>query len=454
MNIQFETTEKVNGKFTVEIDLADIQPDCDKILKNIRKRANVPGFRPGQVPMGMIKRQYGREARMEAMNDCVGKTLTKYLDDNKIRIIGKILDDPDHEPVDLEKDGPYTFKFDVAIRPEMNVTIDATTTIPYYNIAIDDKMIDTQANAYARQHGEYVTAEGYDAEKNDMLKGDLRQLDSEGNTLEGGVTVSEAVLMPSYIKVDDQKKLFDGAKLGDIITFNPRKAYPDNDAEVASLLKIKREEVAEMNSDFSYQVTEVKRYEPAAMDKKLFDAVCGEGKASTEEEFRKYLADELKPQLTIESDYKFLDDIHKECDRQTADVAMPEALLKRLMKENNKDKDDAYIEEHFAASVAYLKWQLIREEIAEKEGIKVDRAEMKAAARARVRMQFAQYGMTNVPDDYIDKYADEMLQKGEHNEEFIDMALDKMLIEKLKTVVKLDEKNISIDDFRNLGKKE
>lgn len=453
MNIQFETSENVNGKLTITVEDADIQQEVSKILKDYRKRANIPGFRPGNAPMGLIKRQVGQQAKMDAINKFVGNAMYKYFDDNKIKTLGQPMPDPSHTPVDMEADGPYIFKFDVAIRPEFSVNIDANTAIDYYNIAVDDELIGQQVDSYARRHGEYVKAEAYDPDKNDMLKGDLRQLDADGNTLEGGITLSEAVLMPEYIKVDDQKKLFDGAELGDIITFNPRKAYPDNDTELASLLHLDKEEAAKIESDFSYQITEIQRYEPAKVDQALFDKVYGEGEVSSTEEFRTRIADELKPQLTVNSDYKFLEDLHTECERQTEGVAFPEALLKQMLMEANKDKGEEYVERNFAGSLRQLKWQLIKEQLAETNGIKVDDSDLKAAARARVRMQFAQYGMSEVPEEYINKYADDMLKKRENIDEFVDHALDGKLIAKLKGVVKLNEKTVTLNEFRQMTSK-
>lgn len=452
MNIQFETSENVNGKLTLTVEMADIQPEYDKILKDYRKRANVPGFRPGNAPMALIKRQVGPQAKMDALNKLVGREMYKYFEDNKIHTLGQPMPNSEQVPVDVESDGPYVFVFDVAVRPQLNVKIDGDTTIDYYNIAIDDKLIDQQVDSYARRHGEYVKAEEYDPAKNDMLKGDLRQLDEAGNTLEGGITVSEAVLMPEYIKVDDQKKLFDGVKLGDIVTFNPRKAYPENDAEIASLLKLKKEEVAGVESDFSFQVTEIQRYEPAKVDQALFDKVYGEGKASSEEEFRALVAEEMKPQLAMNGDYKFLEDLRKEGERQAEGVAFPEAMLKRLLQDSNPDKSAEDIEKNFANSLNYLRWQLIKEDLAEKNGIKIEEADLKEAARGRVRMQFAQYGMSNVPDEYVNQYADDMLKKQESRSELVDEALDHKLIAVMKGVVKLNEKTVTLDEFREMMK--
>jgi len=452
MNIQFETSENVNGRITLTVEMADIQPEYDKILKDYRRRANIPGFRPGNVPMSLIKRQVGPQAKMDSLNKLVGKKMYEYFDTNHIHTLGSPLPSSEQTPVDMESDGPFVFAFDVAICPELKVAMNGETTMDYYHISIDDKIIDQQANFYSRRHGEYVKADEYDPDKNDMLKGDLRQLDDDGNTLEGGITVSEAVLMPEYIKVDEQKKLFDGAKLGDVVTFNPRKAYPDHVAEVASLLRIKEEEVATAASDFSFQITEIERYEPAKVDQALFDKVYGEGKVTSEEEFRAHIADELKPQLQANSDQKFLEDVRKECERQTESAVFPEALLKRILLEANKDKGEEFVEKNFAGSITQLRWQIIKEQLAEENGVKVEDADLKAAAKERVRMQFAQYGITNAPEEYVEQYATDMLKNRKEIDELADQALDGKLTAALKGVVKLNEKTVTLDEFRELVK--
>ena len=274
MKISFENPDKINGLLTIVVEEEDYKNDVEKTLKDYRKKANVPGFRPGQAPMGMIKRQFGPSVKMEAVNKIIGQQIYKYVQDNKIQMLGEPLTSEKQAPVDIEKDGPYTFMFDIAVAPEMKVSLTGRDKVDYYKIVVDDKTIDQQVDMLASRSGSYEKAENY--EGNDMLKGDLRELDENGNTKEGGITVESAVLMPSYIKVDDQKKLFDGAKLGDIITFNPRKAYPDNDTEVSQLLKIERDAVKDMESEFSYQITEIQRFKKHEVNEELFKQVFGE----------------------------------------------------------------------------------------------------------------------------------------------------------------------------------
>lgn len=448
MNISFENPDKINGLLTVTVEDADYKDDVEKTLKDYRKKANYPGFRPGMVPMGLIKKQFGTSAKMDAINKLVGDQMYKYIQDNKIQMLGEPLPSEKQRPQDLEKDGPYTFAFDVAVAPEFKAELTEKDKIDYYNIKVDDALIDRQIDMFARQSGSYVKAE--DFKNNDMLKGDLRELNADGSTKEGGITVEAAVLMPDYIKVDDQKKLFDGCKPGDIITFNPRKAYPDNDSEVSSLLKIERNEVAAHTGDFSYQITEISRFQPHEVNQELFDNVYGKDNVKSEAEFRKAIAEGLKAQLATDSDFKFIQDVRAYLEKKVGELTYPDTLLKRIMKNNNKDKDDEFVNKNYEASVKELTWHLIKEQLVAANNIKIEDADVKDAAKEAARAQFAQYGMNNVPDEYIENYSAELLKKQESVQPLVDRAIDRKLTAILKGVVKLNEKETTLDDFNKL----
>ncbi len=452
MNILFENPDKVNGLMTVTVEDADFKDNVEKTLKDYRKRANFPGFRPGMVPMGLIKKQFGPSVKMDTLNKYVGEQIYNYIRENKIQMLGEPLPSEKQEPVDIEKDGPYTFMFDIAVAPEFKIELNGDTKIAYYEIQADDKLIDQQVDMFASQLGSYEKADSYDGEKRDMLKGDLRELDADGNTKEGGITVEGAVMMPEYIKVDDQKKLFDNAKPGDIITFNPRKAYPDNDSEVANLLKINRDAVKDVEADFSYQVIEINRFKKADVNQALFDQVFGKDTVKSEEEFRGKIAEGLKPQLQANSDYKFMLDVRKYAEDKVGELTFPDALLKRIMLLNNKDKGEEYVEKNYDESIKQLKWHLIKEQLVAANNIKVEDADVKAAAKEAARMQFAQYGMNNVPEEYLDNYADEMLKKRDSAANFVDSAVEKKLVDALKGVVSLDKKTVTLDEFNELMK--
>jgi len=453
MNISFENSDKVNGLLTITVEEADFNASVEKTLKDYRKKANIPGFRPGQAPMGLIKRQFGASVRYDAVNKFVGEQLYKYIQDNNIQMLGEPLPSAKQEtPADIEKPAPYTFVFDIAVAPEINMTLDGRNKIDYYTIKADDKLINEQIEMYQSRAGKYEKAEEYNAELNDMLKGDLRELDAEGNTKEGGITVEGAVLMPSYIKVDEQKNLFNNAKPGDIITFNPRKAYPEGEAEISALLKIDREVAKDLESNFSFQITEIQRFVKAELNQELFDQVFGEGKVKSEDEFRAKIAEGLKPQLEANSDYKFMLDVRTYCENKVGELTWPDELLKRIMLLNNKDKGEDFVEKNYAESIKQLEWHLIKEQLVKANEIKIEDADVKAAAVEMARMQFAQYGMTNVPDEYVENYANELLKKREAVDNFVERAIDVKLAAALKSTVSLNNKEVTLDEFNEMMK--
>ena len=452
MKISFENPDKVNGLLTLTVETADFQERVEKTLKNYRKKANVPGFRPGMVPMGMIKKQFGEAVKAEEINKLIGEEIYKYINDNKIKMLGEPLASETQEPVDLSKDAPYEFKFDIAVAPEFKVSLTGRDKIDYYTIKVDDELVNRQIDMFASRAGHYDKVEEYQA--NDMLKGDLRELDENGNTKDGGITVEAAVLMPEYIKAEDQKKLFENAKLGDIITFNPKKAYPESDVEVSSLLKVTKEEAANITADFSYQITEISRFVKAEINQELFDSVYGKDEVKDEESFRKKIAEGLSAQLVNDGDYKFLVDLRKHLEDKVGALTFPDALLKRIMLNNNKERGEKFVEENYEQSIKELTWHLIREQLVEANGIKIDDNDIRETAKEAARAQFAQYGMTNIPEEYIDNYANDMMKKKEYVDSLVDRSIDRKLTATLKNVVKLVQKEATLDEFNEMMKGE
>lgn len=451
MNISFENADKINGLLTLTIEKDDYQPEVDKILKDYRKKANIPGFRPGQAPMGLIKRQYGTAVKVDAVNKLLGDKIYEYIRENKIQMLGEPMPNTEKQPeLDFEKGENFEFVFDIAVAPEFKIELSDKDSVDYYNIEVDDKLVDQQVDMFASRAGHYEKVEEYDAAQNDMLKGDMRELDAEGNTKEGGIVVESAVLMPSYIKVDEQKALFDGAKLGNIITFNPKKAYPDSDVEVSSLLKIEKDQAANMTSDFTYQITEISRFTKAELNQELFDQVYGEGAVADEKAFREKIAEGIKLQLQGDQDYKFLVDVRAYAENKVGELQFPTELLKKIMLNNNKDKGEKFVDDNFDASIKELKWHLIKEQLVAATAIKVEDADVKAVAKLAARAQFAQYGMNNIPEEYLEKYADDMLKDRKNIDSLVDRAVDMKLTAALKGVVKLNEKTVSLDEFNKL----
>lgn len=450
MNISFENPDKVNGVLTLTIEKDDYQAEVDKTLKDYRKKANVPGFRVGQAPIGLIKRQFGASVKADVVNKLIGKNLNDYIKDNNIDMLGEPLANANQVPQDLEADGPYTFIFDIAVAPEFKIELTADDSIDYYDIDVDDKLVSQQVEMFQSRAGHYDKVEEYDGSQNDMLKGDLRELDADGNAKEDGIVVEAAVLMPEYIKVDDQRALFDGAKLGSVITFNPKKAYPESNAEIKSLLKIDDAKAEELTSDFTFLVTEISRYTKAEVNQELFDQIYGKDNVKDEADFRQKIAEGIKNQLKSDTDYKFLLDVRAYAENKVGELTFPNELLKRIMLNNNQEKGEAFVNEHFDASFKELKWSLIKNQLVKAAEIKIEDADVKAVAVEAARIQFAQYGMNNVPEEYLEKYANDMLKDKNYIDNLVERAIDVKLADAVKKVVKLNQKTISLDDFNKM----
>ena len=449
MNITFDNSTKAgSGLMTIVIEEADYQDDVRKQLNEYRRRVNMPGFRPGQAPLPLIKKQVGPQIKVDAINKLVGNKIYDYIKDNNINMLGEPMPHLGEEPIDLDQPAPYTLKFDIAIAPEMDVKLTKKNKIVYYDIAVDDKMIDQQVDVYASRGGSYEKVNDY--QDGDMLKGDIRELNADGSTKEGGIEVADAIILPAYMKNDEQKALFQGCKLGDILTINPKKAYPDSTVEISSLLKISKEEAENITADFSYQITEISRYNKHAIDQELFDQTFGEGTVNSEQEFREKIAANLKEQMNQNAEYRFLADVRAYVEKKLGKVEYDDELMKRIMLANNKEHDQEYVDKNYEASIKELTWHLAKNKLLEQCEVKIEDADVKSAAKDMARIQFAQYGMSNIPEEYLDNYAEEMLKKPEQVDQFVNQAADIKLMKALKDVVTLDTKTISFEELQKL----
>jgi trigger factor len=436
---------------TVNIEKADYQEKVEKVLKKYRQQANIPGFRKGMVPMSLIKKQFGKSVTAEEVDRLMQEKVNEYIRENKVNMLGMPLPNEEKmQPIDFDTQENFEFVFDIALAPEFKAELTEKDAIDFYTIAISDEMVNSQVEMYAQRASKYDKVDSY--QDRDMVKGLLAELDAEGNTKEGGIQVEGAVMMPSYMKNDDQKAIFNGAKVNDVLVFNPSVAYEGNAAELSSLLKIKKEEVEGMKSDFSFQIEEITRAIPAALDQALFDQVFGEGAVKSEDEFRGKIKEGIAAQFVADSNYKFLLDVRNYLMEKVGKLEFPDALLKKIMLLNNQDKGESFVEENYDKSIEELTWHLIKEQLVEANGIKVEQDDLLAIAKENTRMQFAQYGMMNLPEDMVENYAKDMLKKKENVEGLVNRAVDSKLIVALKGKVALNNKEVSFDEFNEMLK--
>ena len=449
MNVSFQNIDKVSGLLTVKLEKADYQEKVDKSLKTFRQKAQIPGFRKGMVPMSLVKKMYGKSVIAEEVNKLLSEKVYDYIKSNNVNMLGEPLPNEEKQQViDFDTMEEFEFVFDIALAPEFKAEVSNTDKVDYYTIEVTDEMVENQVKAYTQRNGKYDQVSAY--EDNDMLKGLIAELDENGDTKEGGIQVEGAVLMPSYMKNEEQKAIFANAKVNDVLVFNPNAAYDGHDAEIASLLKIEKEAAAEMKSNFSFQVEEITRFVPGDLNQELFDQVFGKDAVKTEEEFRAKVKEGIAAQFVADSDYKFLIDARKMLMEKVGKLEFPDALLKRIMLLNNKEKGEEFVAENYEKSVEELTWHLIKEQLVKDNEIKVEQEDVINMAKDATKAQFAQYGMMTVPEDILENYAQEMLKKKENVDGLVGRVVEAKLATALKAKVTLNNKTVSMEEFNKM----
>ena len=439
MEFTLKNQDATSAILSVNIQEADYAALVEKQLKNFRQKANIPGFRPGMVPMGLIKKQYGTAVKAEEINKLLQTKIFEYIRENKVDMLGEPLPIEEQQAnINMVEDKEFTFEFEIALAPKFDAVLDKNDTLAYYRIQPTDEMVQGQVDAFAQRCGEYKQVESY--ENGDMLKGTLAE------SVEEGIVVREAVMMPSYMKNDEQKALFAGVKLNDVVTFNPFTAFDGNEAELASLLKVEKSEVAAHNGEFTFAVTEITRFVASEINQNVFDAAFGKDAVKSEEEFRAKIAEQFEARFEVESDYKLLMDVREYLMNKVGKLEFNEAILRRIM-DSNKAEGETVSEEDFQKSLTELRWHLVKEQLAKKFEIKIDDNDVLGVAKAATRDQFAQYGMANVPEDLLENYAKEMLKQEKTREALINRAVDVKLIQAIKAAITLNEEKVSVEDF-------
>ena len=443
MEFTLKNQSATSAILSVTILEADYSALVEKQLKNFRQKANVPGFRPGMVPMGLIKKQYGTAVKAEEINKLLQTKIFEYIRENKIDMLGEPLPIEEQQAgINMAADKEFTFEFEIALAPKFEASLDSNDKLAYYRIQPTEEMIEGQVNAFAQRCGEYKQVESY--ENGDMLKGTLTE------SVEDGIVVREAVMMPSYMKTPEQQALFAGVKVNDVVTFNPFIAFAGNEAELASLLKVEKNEVAAHKGEFTFAVTEITRFVASEINQNVFDAAFGKDAVTNEADFRAKIAEQFETRFEVESDYKLLMDVRAYLMEKVGKLEFDEAILRRIMDMNKAEGAEAVSEEDFQKSLTELTWHLIKEQLARKFEVKIDDNDVLGVAKAATRDQFAQYGMANVPEELLENYAKEMLKQDKTREALVNRAVDVKLIQAIKGAVTLAEEKVSVDDFNKM----
>lgn len=446
MNVNYEKLDNVNGELTVTLEEKDYADKVTRQLKEIGKKHAEPGFRPGHVPAGLIAKKYGTAVKYDVVNKEVADAVFNYIKENKIQVLGQPVPESDNNFDINNKD--FTFKFKVGVAPEFDNHVNKDLHVPYYNIIVPDSMVEEQITALRRRFGRQEPGE--EMEPDAVVKGTITELNEDGSVKEGGVVVENGIIAPVHFKNEDQKKLFEGKKVGDVVRFNPAATCDANPTEMSSMLNIDKADVDAHKGDFNFEIKEIIVLKPAEMNQEFFDNAVGKDKAHNEEEFRAAVKELIAMNFSNDSNYRFTIDAKEAVQNAVGRLELPDQILKDFLMRQNEAMKAENIDEEFDKLRPQLEWDLIRDNVAEKFGVKVSEEDVLDEARGVVARQLMQYGAAGLNEQIIERYAQEVVKEEKQREMLAQNALNRKVFEVIKENVTLDGKEVSVEDFQKL----
>lgn len=437
MNVVEEKIDDLNAVLRVTITPEDYAEKVNKTLNDYRKQANIPGFRPGKIPLSLIKKKYGKAVLAEELNKVVNQSINDFITTNQLNVLGNPLPKADEEVKgDFANPSEFEFAYEIGVAPEFKVNLSKKNKFDYLKVDISDEMLDKEVENLAKRYGSLVAAE--EAGEKDMVLGEFAQV-------EGDIKNTSTVSL-EFISDEDVKKEFVGQKVGAVLTIDPKKVSKGEE-DMAAMLAISKEEAATLEGDFQFTITEIKTMVPAAIDQALFDKLFGEGTIKTEDELRERISADLERMFSNDSDRVFSQTISDTLIEKT-DFELPEAFLKRwIMASSEKEITTEELDAEFDNYKKSLKWQLIQNKLIRENDIKVESEEVVNYTKGLLANQFTQYGMPAPEDAELETQAKEVLKNRDEANKIYDNVYGAKMLTFFKETVKLNEKSLSYDDF-------
>ncbi len=447
MNIVKEQKDELNAVIKIHCVKEDYKPAVDKILKEYRKKINLPGFRNGMVPQSIIKKKYELPVKAEEINKLIQNALNSYISENGINIIGQPLPSTEQKEIHLDSQDDFEFIFDIGLAPVFSVNMSSKDKFTFYDILIDDVLVDKNVTDICKRYGKINVVDV--SQDQDILQGEFTELDVSGNFKADGIKHVSMILIDSVEDAELKNKLI-GLKQDDKLTLDPRK-LSSNDIDLAAMLGIEKSKLPGIGYNFQFKISNVYRMKPAEIDQVLYDNVFGKDVIKTESEFRDKVKDEIAKMLMVESENKMRKDIVHSIINKLK-IKIPDEFLKRWIAAHEKRKlTKEELEKEYEQYVDSLKWQLIENKIIEENGLQLQREEIVAYTKSLINQQMAQYGQTLENDAKIDEIAEQMLQKEEESRKIIGRLYDKKFIDFYKSTCTFKHKEVSYDEFINLA---
>ena len=450
MNVTLDKTSDIEGKFIVNVEEADYEQKVKDELKKIGREAHIPGFRQGHVPAGQIKARFGKQAKSQVLNDTVYEAVINYIRDNKLNVLGEPM------PVEVKEvnldDKDYTFEYEIGLASVLDIKLDKDVKLPYYTIAVSDEMLAEQDKNLCQRLGSQVP--GDEVDERAIVKGVLMQLNEDGTVNEnpGAIQVVNGIVAPFYFKDKDEAAKFTGKKVDDKVVFNPWKSCEGNAAELSSMLNIDKNIAADVKSDFQFTISEIIVLKPAEHNQEFYDNVFGKDKVTDEEGYKKALTEMIARDLAGNSEQLFQADTEKYLMDKYGDMQLPVNFLKKWLVARNEELTAENIDKEFEAMLPSLKWQLIREKVSAELKVEIKEEDLLGYAKAIAYQQFAQYGITNMDDETIEQSAKRLLNDRDTRSRMVERLSDIKLMTAVKEAVTLDNKTVSLEEFRGLVK--
>ncbi len=447
MDVTLEKTGDLEGRLVVKIEEADYAARVKKELKEIGQNRQIPGFRKGHVDMAQLQKRFGKQVKAGVLNDVASDAALKYIEDNKIAILGQPIPADENEMNLDNKD--FTFVYEIGMMPELNIVFDQNVELDFYNIAVSDEMVAEQDKNIRMQAGDRVTTDTYGERA--LVKGTIMQLAEDGQVKADGIQVTDGIVAPFLFKSKEEAAKFEGTKAGDKVVFDAFATCDGNEAEIASMLHIDRDRVEEARGNFEMTITEYVVNKPAELGQEFYDKVFGADTVHNEEEYfarvRDMIAQGLQPNsrslfVRMTEDYLM--------ETYGANMQLPEGFLRKFMVRVNPEIKAEDVDEQLKLALPGMKWEIIEGQAGRVMGVKVEEDDVKAMARSIAMEQLIQYGMGQMAEQMADYYAENLLKDKDQRRRLVDQAYTSKLMNAIHNAVKLNEKTVSLDEFRAL----
>lgn len=453
MNVTFDKTSNVSALLTVAIDENDYKDKVAKELKEIGKKHTIPGFRPGHVPAGELKRRFGKQVTSDIINNEVYNAVINYIQENKLGVLGEPIP-VEVKALDLDNQKDYTFQYELALVPELNIELNKEEHLPYYTIEVSDEMVDEQDKKFRERFGAQVPGE--EVEPNALVKGSIMELNEDGSvkTTEDAIQMINGIVAPMYFKDKAEAEKFAGKHVNDKVVFNPWKTCEGNVTELSSMLGVDKEKAADVKGDFEFSISEIIVLRPADLGQELYDNVFGKDQVKDENAYREGIKELIANELSRNSEMMFRADAEKALvDKYGKDMELPAEVLKKWLVRRNDELTEENIDEEFAKMENGLKWQLIKERISDLCQVKIEEADLLERAKMIAAMQFAQYGMTNMDEETLADYAKRIVADKQFRPRLVQEVGDAKLFDAIKEHVTLDDYKVTLDEFKEIASK-